>query len=91
MGRRPEGERATTTDVGKWSLVKPVGPSWVVLESSLRALYELPWFEDFVVQLSENLAWRRNAASVVRTVLGASRLSYRTWLCPGLVPSPSRR
>lgn len=55
-------------DGGKWGLgERRVGPSWVVLEASLPALYEhLPWFEDIAHGLSPGsteLAYPRGVES----------------------------
>jgi hypothetical protein len=37
-------------DQGTWSLTPRVGPSWVVLESSMRVMSDQPWLEDIAVE-----------------------------------------
>jgi hypothetical protein len=55
---------------GEYSLVQPVGPSWVVLDFALRALYDLRWFLDIAWGRSPGsakLAYPREDASFILT------------------------
>ena len=51
----PGWSNSSVEEGGEYSLVQPVGSSWVVLESALRVLGNLRWFED--------IAWGRSPGS----------------------------